>query len=143
MPLLLGCIADDFTGATDLASTLVKGGMTAVQVIGVPDGPCRGGRGGGGAEVAHRAAGRRWRRAWPPARRCWRPARGRSSSSTAPPSTARSGQHRPGRGRAGAAAGLRLRAGEPAFPTNGRTVYQGHLFVGSSLLNESGMETTR
>ncbi len=28
----------------------------------------------------------------------------------------------------------------PAFPTNGRTVYQGHLFVGSALLNESGME---
>jgi uncharacterized protein YgbK (DUF1537 family) len=28
----------------------------------------------------------------------------------------------------------------PAFPTNGRTVYQGHLFVGGSLLNESGME---
>jgi uncharacterized protein YgbK (DUF1537 family) len=28
----------------------------------------------------------------------------------------------------------------PAFPTNGRTVYQGHLFVGSTLLNESGME---
>ena len=39
MPLLLGCIADDFTGATDLANTLVKGGMSAVQVIGVPDGP--------------------------------------------------------------------------------------------------------
>src|SRR3954462_8252175 len=38
MPLL-GCIADDFTGATDLANTLVKGGMTAVQVIGVPKGP--------------------------------------------------------------------------------------------------------
>src|SRR5689334_6162088 len=38
MPLLLGCIADDFTGATDLANTLVKGGMTAVQVIGVPEG---------------------------------------------------------------------------------------------------------
>ena len=28
----------------------------------------------------------------------------------------------------------------PAFPTNGRTVFQGHLFVGSALLNESGME---
>jgi len=28
----------------------------------------------------------------------------------------------------------------PAFPTNGRTVYLGHLFVGSALLNESGME---
>ena len=37
MPLL-GCIADDFTGATDLANTLVRGGMTAVQVIGVPEG---------------------------------------------------------------------------------------------------------
>ncbi|HYF09705.1 MAG TPA: 3-oxo-tetronate kinase, partial [Acetobacteraceae bacterium] len=28
----------------------------------------------------------------------------------------------------------------PAFPTNGRTIYQGHLFVGGSLLSESGME---
>jgi uncharacterized protein YgbK (DUF1537 family) len=28
----------------------------------------------------------------------------------------------------------------PAFPTNGRTVYLGHLFVGGTLLNESGME---
>ena len=33
---LLGCIADDFTGATDLASTLVRGGMRTVQLIGVP-----------------------------------------------------------------------------------------------------------
>ena len=30
---------DDFTGATDLASMLVKNGMRTVQVIGVPDGP--------------------------------------------------------------------------------------------------------
>jgi uncharacterized protein YgbK (DUF1537 family) len=28
----------------------------------------------------------------------------------------------------------------PAFPANNRSVYQGHLFVGSALLNESGME---
>src|SRR5512134_838361 len=33
---LLGCIADDFTGATDLASMLVEGGMRTVQTIGVP-----------------------------------------------------------------------------------------------------------
>src|SRR5579864_5241431 len=33
---LLGCIADDFTGATDLASMLVRNGMRAVQLIGVP-----------------------------------------------------------------------------------------------------------
>ena len=37
MPILLGCIADDFTGATDLANTLVKNGMRATQVIGVPE----------------------------------------------------------------------------------------------------------
>ena len=35
MPLL-GCIADDFTGATDLAAMLVKEGMRSVQLIGVP-----------------------------------------------------------------------------------------------------------
>jgi len=33
---VLGCIAGDFTGATDLASTLVRGGMRVVQTIGVP-----------------------------------------------------------------------------------------------------------
>jgi uncharacterized protein YgbK (DUF1537 family) len=36
-PPLLGCIADDFTGATDLASILVRGGMRTVQTIGIPD----------------------------------------------------------------------------------------------------------
>jgi 3-dehydrotetronate 4-kinase len=36
--LILGCIADDFTGATDLANNLVRAGMRAVQTIGVPDG---------------------------------------------------------------------------------------------------------
>ena len=37
--LLLGCIADDFTGGTDLAGMLVKAGMRTVQMIGVPAGP--------------------------------------------------------------------------------------------------------
>jgi len=35
----LGCIADDFTGATDLANNLVRAGMRVVQTIGVPTGP--------------------------------------------------------------------------------------------------------
>ncbi|WP_299625909.1 3-oxo-tetronate kinase [Pelagibius sp.] len=34
--MLLGCIADDLTGATDLALMLVRGGMRTVQVVGVP-----------------------------------------------------------------------------------------------------------
>ncbi|MGH8808622.1 MAG: four-carbon acid sugar kinase family protein, partial [Noviherbaspirillum sp.] len=39
MTVLLGCIADDFTGATDLAGMLVRAGMRTVQMIGVPQGP--------------------------------------------------------------------------------------------------------
>ncbi len=39
MPLLIGAIADDFTGATDLANTLVKEGMRTLQTIGVPRQP--------------------------------------------------------------------------------------------------------
>ena len=36
MPPNLGCVADDFTGATDLANNLVRGGLRTVQLIGVP-----------------------------------------------------------------------------------------------------------
>ena len=36
MPILLGSVADDFTGATDLANTLVKAGMRTVQLLASP-----------------------------------------------------------------------------------------------------------
>src|SRR5689334_16200043 len=36
MGILLGCIADDFTGATDLANTLTRQGMATVVLLGVP-----------------------------------------------------------------------------------------------------------
>ena len=36
--MLLGCIADDFTGATDLANTLAKGMMATIQFVGTPAG---------------------------------------------------------------------------------------------------------
>ena len=36
MTLALGCIADDYTGASDLANTLTKAGLRTVQTIGVP-----------------------------------------------------------------------------------------------------------
>ncbi len=39
MPVLLGAIADDFTGATDLANTLVRHGIHTVQLIGTPTRP--------------------------------------------------------------------------------------------------------
>jgi uncharacterized protein YgbK (DUF1537 family) len=34
--MILGCIADDFTGATDLANMLTRRGMHTVQTIGMP-----------------------------------------------------------------------------------------------------------
>ena len=39
--MLLGAIADDFTGASDLANTLAKGGMATTQFVGVPEGRAR------------------------------------------------------------------------------------------------------
>ena len=38
MSVILGCIADDFTGATDLASFLVASGMRTIQLTGLPEG---------------------------------------------------------------------------------------------------------
>ncbi|WP_110654214.1 3-oxo-tetronate kinase [Salinicola halimionae] len=40
---ILGCIADDFTGATDLASQLVSAGMRTLQTIGIPETPLEAG----------------------------------------------------------------------------------------------------
>ena len=39
--MLLGCIGDDFTGSSDLANTLAKGGMRTVQYTGVPTMPAK------------------------------------------------------------------------------------------------------
>ena len=36
MPLLLGAVADDYTGASDLANTLNRNGLSTIQTIGVP-----------------------------------------------------------------------------------------------------------
>ena len=37
MSLALGCVADDYTGASDLANTLTKAGLRTIQTIGVPE----------------------------------------------------------------------------------------------------------
>ena len=36
MALLLGAVADDYTGASDLANTLNRNGLSTIQTIGVP-----------------------------------------------------------------------------------------------------------
>ena len=144
MPLL-GAIADDFTGATDLASMLVRDGMGTVQLIGVP----RRGRAGARrrcrrrrAEIAHRA-GARGGGAEPRGPRLAARARGCRQFFFKYCSTFDSTEQ----GNIGPVADALLAALDcgfalacPAFPTNARTVYLGHLFVGGALLNESGME---
>lgn len=142
MPLLLGCIADDFTGATDLANTLVKGGMTAVQVIGVPTGPLpeadaiiialKSRTAPLGEAVAQSLAACEALLAAGAKQIFWKYCSTFDSTD---------------QGNIGPVADALLkRLGSgfalacPAFPTNGRTIYLGHLFVGNALLNESGME---
>ncbi|BDG73049.1 3-oxo-tetronate kinase [Roseomonas fluvialis] len=142
MPLLLGCIADDFTGATDLANTLVKGGMSAVQVIGVPDGPLpeadaviialKTRTAPVGDAVAQSLAACDALVAAGAKQVFWKYCSTFDSTDEG------------NIGPVGDALLKRLGSGFaiacPAFPTNGRTIYLGHLFVGGALLDESGME---
>ncbi len=143
MPLL-GCIADDFTGATDVASMLVKNGMRTVQVIGVPD----------IAEpvpdadaivvaLKSRTAPVAQAVAESLAALAWLRRAGCRQFFFKYCSTFDSTE----RGNIGPVADALVAALDcgfalacPAFPANGRSVYQGYLFVGSAPLNESGME---
>ena len=143
MTLLLGCIADDFTGATDLASTLVKGGMRTVQLIGVPDGPLD----IGDAQAVVVALKSRTIPASEAIRQslaalAWLQGRGARQIMFKYCSTFDSTDE----GNIGPVAEALMAALKtdftvacPAFPENGRTVYQGHLFVGDRLISESSM----
>jgi len=142
MPLLLGAIADDFTGATDLANTLVRQGMRTVQLIGVPGGAPPGDvdavvvalktRTIPAAEAIEQSlAALRWLRAADTRQVFFKYCSTFDSTD---------------RGNIGPVADALLDAlGAdftvfcPAFPENGRTIYRGYLFVGDVLLSESGM----
>jgi uncharacterized protein YgbK (DUF1537 family) len=143
MPLL-GAIADDFTGATDLASMLVRSGMRAVQLIGVPGANDRVPDADAvivalksrTAPVKQAVAESRAALAW--LRRAGCRQFFFKYCSTFDSTDA---------GNIGPVAdaliddlGCGFALANPAFPVNGRSVYQGYLFVGSMLLNESGME---
>jgi len=143
MPLL-GCIADDFTGATDLASMLVRNGMRTVQLIGVP-GPDQKVPDADAIVVALKS------RTAPVAQAVgeslaalkWLQQSGCRQFFFKYCSTFDStdaGNIGPVGDALMEALGCGFALANPAFPTNGRTVYQGHLFVGTALLNESGME---
>ncbi len=143
MAVLLGAIADDFTGATDLCNTLVRRGMRSVQLIDVP-GPAAGVPDAEAVVIALKS------RTAPAA-----DAIGKSLDALAWLKAAGARQilfkycstfDSTDAGNIGPVAEALLDAlGSdftlfcPAFPENGRSIYQGYLFVGDVLLSESGM----
>jgi len=139
---LLGCIADDFTGGTDLAGMLVKSGMRTVQMIGVPTGSLPDDIDAVVIALKSRTA----------------PVAEAISESLAALRYLQAGGCRQfyfkycstfdstPRGNIGPVAealmdalGADFTIACPAFPANQRTIYKGYLFVGDVLLNESGM----
>lgn len=141
--VLLGCIADDFTGATDLANNLVRAGMRVLQTIGVPDSPIE-------VDVDAVVVSLKSRTIAPAeavtqslAACDWLRAQGARQIYFKYCSTFDS----TAQGNIGPVIDALMQRLEtdftiatPAFPDVGRTVFKGHLFVGDLLLNESGMQ---
>ena len=144
MTLALGCIADDYTGASDLANTLTRNGLRTVQTIGVPRGDLAlpdvdavvvslKSRSIVAADaVAKSRAAERW-------------LRGRGAGhvlfkvcSTFDSTDA--GNIGPVMDALQADAGDAIVLVTPAFPGTARTVYKGNLFVGDVPLNESPLK---
>lgn len=142
---LLGCIADDFTGATDLANMLVKSGMRTVQTIGVPPSAAPLQADAIVVALKSRTIPATEAIAQSLAALAWLQEQGCRQFFFKYCSTFDSTDA----GNIGPVAEALLDAlGQqpgfsiacPAFPENGRTVFRGHLFVGDALLNESGMQ---
>ncbi len=144
MKLLLGCIADDYTGASDLAGVLRGAGLHVVQTIGVPRPDLA------LPEVEAVVVSLKSRSIAPERAvslsleaEAWLRARGAAHVLFKICSTFDSTD----RGNIGPVTdALRARAGgatvivNPAFPENNRSVYAGHLFVGSVPLHESPLK---
>jgi len=143
--IILGVIADDFTGATDVASMLVRAGMRTVQVIGVP-------AANAALPDADAVVVALKSRTTPPAQAVaeslaalrWLQAAGARQfyfkyCSTFDSTAA--GNIGPVAEALLAALGADFAIACPAFPENGRTVFRGHLFVGDQLLSDSGMRS--
>lgn len=141
--MLLGCIGDDFTGSSDLGNALVKAGMRVVQYSGTPIAPAAPDVEAGIVALKSRTlpvadAVRLSLEAldWLRAQGCRQFLFKYCSTFDSTP-----------RGNIGPVAEAladALNADRvifcPAFPATGRTVWQGHLFVGDRLLSESGMQ---
>ena len=145
--LLLGCIADDFTGATDLANNLVRSGMRVMQAIGVPAQPMDNDADAVVVALKSRTLPADEAIAQSLAALRWLQAQGAQQIYFKYCSTFDS----TAKGNIGPVTealmdalvdlpGSDFTIATPAFPDNQRTVFKGHLFVGDVLLNESGMQ---
>ena len=140
--ILLGGIADDFTGATDLANNLVRAGMRVVQTIGVPDAALAVDADAVVVALKSRTIPASEAVAQSLAALDWLRAQGAQQIYFKYCSTFDStpaGNIGPVTEALMQALGCDFTIATPAFPDNGRTVFKGYLFVGDVLLNESGM----
>lgn len=147
--MLLGVIADDFTGASDIANTLARGvpgqgGLRTAQFIGLPSRPASPDVEAGvvslktrsslvSEAVAQSLAALSWLRA----QGCRQFVFKYCSTFDSTPA----GNIGPVGEALANALGVKGVVACPAFPTVGRTVYRGHLFVNDRLLSESGLES--
>ena len=144
MAILLGSIADDYTGASDLANTLTKNGLRTVQTVGIPDPslalpdvdavvvslkirsvPAS-------DAVTAASSAERWLRQRGAGHVLYKICSTFDSTDA--------GNIGPVTEALSEAAGGGSVLVTPAFPETGRTVYLGHLFVGGQPLNESPLK---
>ncbi|PDS78574.1 3-oxo-tetronate kinase [Rhizobium sp. L43] len=144
MAILLGSIADDYTGASDLANTLTKNGLRTVQTVGIPD-PSLALPDVDAVVVSLKIRSVPAPEAVTAATSAERWLRQRGAGhvlykicSTFDSTDA--GNIGPVTEALSEAAGGGSVLVTPAFPETGRTVYLGHLFVGGQPLNESPLK---
>src|SRR5665647_3838798 len=141
--IVLGCICDDFTGATDLANNLVRAGMRVVQAMGVPTQPLNTDSDAVVVALKSRTLPVKDAVAQSLAALQWLRGQGAQQIYFKYCSTFDStaqGNIGPVAEALMDALGTDFSIATPAFPDNLRTVFKGHLFVGDVLLNESGMQ---
>jgi 3-dehydrotetronate 4-kinase len=139
----LGCIADDFTGATDLANNLVRSGMRVMQTFGVPTAPLSSDVDAVVVALKSRTISAPEAIAQSLAALQWLQAQGAEQIYFKYCSTFDStpaGNIGPVTEALMDALHCKFTIATPAFPDNGRTVFKGYLFAGAVLLNESGMQ---
>lgn len=146
--MLLGVIADDFTGASDIANTIAKGlphqgGLRTAQFLGIPTGPAPASIEAGVVALKSRSIPVRDAIEQSLAALNWLLAQGCRQIVFKYCSTfdsTREGNIGPVGEALAAALGVKGVVACPAFPGAGRTIYMGHLFVHDRLLNESGLQ---